>query len=146
MTASIRGMPYAAARTTDCGVAADTDPRRHHPGLGGREDRLVLQRRAHGALPGHRLLGLERGEEVELLGEQPVVVGELVAEQPERLDERAAAELDLGTAVRERGERREALVDPDRVVGGEHRDTGAEPDPLGLPGDRGEHDVGREIA
>ena len=34
------------------------------------------------------------------------------------------------------------MVDPDRVVGGEHGDAGAEADPLGPAGDRSQHDVG----
>ena len=86
---------------------------------------------------------LERGEEVELLGEEPVVVAQVEAEEAEGLDEGAASELDLGAAARHGVEGGEALVDPDRVVGGQHGDAGAEADPLGLAGDRGEHDVGR---
>ena len=35
----------------------------------------------------------------------------------------------------------EALEDPHRIVRAEHGDRGAEPDPLGPAGDRGEHDL-----
>ena len=93
--------------------------------------------------PRDRLLGLERGEEVELLGEEPVVVVEGEPEEAEGLDERAAAELHLGPSRRHRVEGGEALVDPDRVVRAEHGHPRAEPDPSGLPGDRGQHHVGR---
>ena len=68
---------------------------------------------------------------------------EVVAEQRERLGERAAAEDDLGAAVRRGVERRESLEDAHRVVGAEHRDGGAEADAAGAPGDGREHDLGR---
>ncbi len=69
-----------------------------------------------------------RREERELLLEQVVVVVERVAEERERLGERAAAEDHLGAAVGDGVEGGEALVDADRVVGAEHGDGGAEPD------------------
>ena len=72
-----------------------------------------------------------------------VVVVERIAEQRERLGERAAAEDHLGAAVGDRVEGGEALVDADRVVGAEDGDGRAEPDPLGAAGDRREHDFGR---
>ena len=49
----------------------------------------------------------------------------------------------LGAPVRHGVERGEALEDADRVVGAEHGDRGAEADPLGAPGDGGQHDLGR---
>ena len=56
-------------------------------------------------------------QQVELLGEQLVVVVEVVAEQREGLDERAAPGHDLGAPARQQIERRELLIDPHRIVG-----------------------------
>ena len=112
-----------------------------------RVDAQAVERRAHGALPADGLAGAvgvpERGEERELLLEEVVVVVERVAEEGERLGERAAAEDHLGAAVRDGVEGGEALVDADRVVGAEDRDGGAEVDALGAAGDRGEDDLRR---
>src|SRR5690606_32938965 len=94
------------------GRAADRDPGGQPAGLGRGIDLLALDRRSDRALPGHRLLALQSGEEVELLGEEAVVVGELEPEQRERLDERTAAQLHLGAAAGDGVEGREALVDP----------------------------------
>ena len=85
----------------------------------------------------------QREQELELLLEEVVVVAEVVAEERERLDERAAAGHDLGAAAREQVERREVLEDAHRVVGAEHADGAREPDPLRALGARGEHDGGR---
>src|SRR5262249_46450612 len=63
-------------------------------------DALVVERRPDGALPADRLVAQEMSENIELLLEQPFVVGELVTEQWKRLDEGAAADGDLGAAVR----------------------------------------------
>ena len=82
----------------------------------------------------------EREQQLELLGEQLVVVVEVVAEERERLDERAAAGHDLGAAAREQVERREVLEDAHRVVGAEDGDGARQPDPLRARGGRGEHD------
>ena len=55
---------------------------------------------------------LAHGEQqLELLGEELVVVAQVVAEERERLDERAAARHDLGAAAGEQVERREVLED-----------------------------------
>ncbi|MEU3269791.1 hypothetical protein ABZ639_03035 [Saccharomonospora sp. NPDC006951] len=53
----------------------------------------MFGRGAHGAGPGDRLLVEEPDEQVELFLEERVVVGEVVAEQGERLGERAAGGL-----------------------------------------------------
>ena len=59
-------------------------------------------------------------QEVELLGEELVVVGKVVAEERERLDERAATGHDLGATAGEQVERRELLEDAHRIVRAEH--------------------------
>src|SRR5205085_585083 len=84
---------------------------------------------------------LEQPEE--LLLEEAVVVAELVAEERERLDERAAAGHDLRPAVREQVDGRELLVDADRVVGAEDADGARQADALRARGRGGEDDRGR---
>ena len=79
-------------------------------------------------------------EERELLLEQVLVVLERVAEERERLGERAAAEDHLGAAVGEGVQGGEALVDADGVVGAQHRHRGAQADPGGAGGDGGQED------
>ena len=82
-------------------------------------------------------------QQVELLSEQCVVVGEVVAEERKRLDERAAPGHDLGAAVRDQVDRRELLEDPDGVVGAQHADRARQSQPRRPRGDRGERDRGR---
>src|SRR5262249_32649851 len=66
---------------------------------------------------------------------------EVVAEQRERFDARPAAEDDLGPAAGDGVQRGVPLVHPDRIVGTQHGDGGAEVDPLGARRDRREHHV-----
>ena len=122
MMASASGRPSMPARTTDCGVpptAIQTGSGSWHRA---RIDAEVVDRRAR-CLPDQvtcsRFAELE--QQVELLGEQLVVVVEVVAEQRERLDERAAPGHDLGAAAGEQVERRELLEDPHRIVRGQTR-------------------------
>ena len=75
-----------------------------------------VQRSARRALPRDWLLLQELREQVELLLEQHLVVAQVVAEERERFDERAATEDHLGAAVRDGIQRREPLVEPNRVV------------------------------
>ena len=92
------------------------------------------------ARPGDALGVAQPQQQVELLGEQLVVVVEVVAEERERLDERAAAGHDLGAAAGEQVEGGEVLEDAHRVVRAEHRHRAGQPDALGALGGRGEHD------
>ena len=94
------------------------------------------------AAPDRVLLLTKLQEQLELLREQLVVVVEVVAEEQEGLDERAAARHDLGAAVGEEVERRELLEDADGVVRAEHRHGARQPDATrarrdGREGDRG---------
>ena len=66
-----------------------------------------------------------------------------MAEERERLDERAPSRHDLRPAAGEQVERREVLEDADRVVGAEHGHGAREADPLRALCPRGEHDRGR---
>ena len=72
------------------------------------------------ARPGDALGLAQREQQVELLGEELVVVVEVVAEEREGLDERAAAGHDLGAPAGEQVERREVLEDAHGVVRAEH--------------------------
>ena len=65
----------------------------------------------------------------ELPFEQLVVVAEVVPEQRERLDERAAADHDLRSAFRDEVDGRELLEHADRVVRAEDGHGAREPDP-----------------
>ena len=78
-----------------------------------------------------------------MLGEQLVVVVEVVAEERKRLDERPAAGHDLGAPAGQQIDRGEVLKDADRVVGRQDRDRARQPDALGAHGGRAQHDGGR---
>ena len=142
MIASISEKPDVAARIDRLRAAADTDPGREGSVLGVRHDVLVVQRCAGLALPGDRSALEQLGEEVRLLLEEVLVVGEVVAEQRERLDAGASSEDDLCPATGDGVERGVALEHPDRVVRAQHRDGRAEANPVRTRGDRGEHHVG----
>src|SRR5205085_2011665 len=70
-------------------------------------------------------------EQVELLGEQLVVVVQIEAEQRERLDERPPAGHDLDPAAGDQVDGGVLLEDPDRVLRREDGDRAGQPDPLG---------------
>jgi hypothetical protein len=59
----------------------------------------------------------ELDQELELLGEELVIPVEIVAEERERLDKRAAPGHDLRPALAQVVERGELLEDADRIVG-----------------------------
>ena len=61
-------------------------------------------------------------QQVELLREQGVIILELQAEQRERLDERAAADHELGAAAGKQIQRGKLLEDPHGVRGTQDRD------------------------
>ena len=131
MIANASGRPSAPARAIDCGVP----PTAIHTGSGilqrARIDAEVFQRRAQPPLPSHALVGADGEQQLELLGEQFVVVVEVVAEQREQLDERAAPRHDLGATAGEQVERGVLLVDAHRIVGTQHGDGARQADGLG---------------
>jgi hypothetical protein len=85
-------------------------------------------------------VAVEAQEQVELLAEEFVVVGEVVAEERERFGVGAAAGGDLGAAAEDEVDRGEVLEHLDRVGRREHGDGAGEPDPFGGLGDGGEDD------
>ena len=125
------------------GAAADADPGRDVSRGDRRAHELVVERRPELPRPGHGLLAQQAHEQVELLLEQLLVVGEVEAEERERVGQRAAADDQLCAAVRDGVERGEVGVEAHRVLRAQHGDGGAEPDPFGAAGDRGEDDRGR---
>ena len=143
MIASAIGRPSAPARTTDCGVPPTATQTGSGSCTRARVHALAVERRPVAAGPGD-VLGLAQLEqELELLGEQLVVVVEVVAEQREGLDERAAAGHDLGAPAGQQVERREVLEDADGVVGADDAHRARQPDPLRARGRGGEDDRGR---
>ena len=89
------------------------------------------------AAPDDLGLGPDGEEQVELLGEQLVVIFKVVAEQRKGLDERAAPGHDLRPAAREEIEGGELLIDADRIVRRQHRDRAREANAFGARGCRG---------
>src|SRR5918994_1852055 len=83
----------------------------------------VLERRAVLARPRDALGIAHFQQQLEFLGEQLVVVAQVVTEQRERLDERAAAGHDLRAAVRDEIERGEVLEDAYGIVRAQNRDS-----------------------
>ena len=140
MMASASGRPSEPARTSEFG----DPPTATQTGSGSCAGRgytpAAVERGAVTARPGDPLRLAELEQQRELLGEQLVVVVEVVAEERERLDERAAPHHDLGAAAGQQVDRGEVLEDPDRVVRAEHGHRAREPDPLGARRDRRQGD------
>src|SRR5260370_41811612 len=107
----------------------------------GRTEVLVGERRAELARPGDGLVSQQAREQVELLLEQVLVVVEVVPEERERLNQRAAAGDQLGPAIRHRVEGRKLGVHPNGVLGAQDGDGSAEPYAFGSAGNRGQDDA-----
>ena len=84
-------------------------------------------------------------EQPQLLLEDLFVIAEVVAKQRKRLDRRTTPEDQLRAPAGDGVQRREVVVQADRILGREHGHRGAEPDPLGPPGDRRKYHVRRRI-
>ena len=106
-------------------------------------DALTGEGGAVAARPRDVLLLAEPEQQFELLGEQRVVVAEVVAEEGEGLDERPAADHDLRAPAGQEIHGRVLLEHADRVVGAEHGDGAGQPDALRTRGDRRQHHGGR---
>ena len=122
MIATIRGSPSAPARAKDGGLpptpsqigqrilhwsGIDALSRQGGPVLPGPVDVLVLP---------------DVEEQIELLGEERVIVVQLEPEQGKRLDERTPAHHHLRPALRQQVERGELLEHPHRVGRAQDRD------------------------
>ena len=82
----------------------------------GRTEVLVGERRAELARPSYGLVSQQAREQVELLLEEVLVIVEVVTEEGESLNQRAAAGDQLGPAVRHRVEGRKLGVHPNGVL------------------------------
>ena len=140
MIAIVSGRPSVPGADDRLGRAADGDPHGQRVLDGPRVDALAVERRAMAAGPGDVHLLADRQQQLELLGVEVVVVAQVLAEERERLGERAAPGHDLRAAAGEQVDGRELLEDAHRVVGAEHRDGAGEADPLGDRRARAEHD------
>ena len=94
--------------------AADGDPDRQLVLIRARIDAAIVDRRTQIARPADPFVFAQRQQQLELFGEQRVVVAEVVAEQREGFDERAAPRHDLGATARQQVEGGELLEDADR--------------------------------
>ena len=83
----------------------------------------------------------ELGEQAGLLLEELLVVGQVVAEERERVDAGASSEDDLCPPAGDGVERGVALKHPDRIVRAQYRDGRPEMDAGGARSDRAEHHV-----
>ena len=108
-----------------CAADAEEDGQRRL--VRARVHALSRERGAMAARPMHAGLGAHFQQEIELFGEELVVVFQVVAEERVRLDERAAAGDDFRPALRDEIDRRELLVDAHRVVRTEHGHSAVEP-------------------
>ena len=122
---------------------ADANPGPQRAVLDRRVHRCARDRRARGPVPRHRSGLAQLGEEPQPVLEQFLIARQVEAEERVRLGERAAAEDDLGAAVRQGVDGREALKDAHRVVGAEYGDRRSEQDARRPAGDRAQHDLGR---
>ncbi|CDN44391.1 hypothetical protein BN871_EU_00060 [Paenibacillus sp. P22] len=126
-------------------VAPGSDPDRqrllHRP----RVHALVVDGRAMAAWPAHFFRLPDVQQQLQLLVEQLVVIIQAVAEQGERLDERAPPRHDFGTSVRKAVESGKLLVDADGIVRGQNRDGAGQADLLSQGRRSGKHD-GRSAA
>ena len=144
MIASMSENPYRAARTDRLRAAADADPDREGPGLQMRHDVLVREGSPGRPVPGDRPTLQQCGEELRLLLEQPLVVGQVVAEERERLGARATPEDDLRPSTGQSMQGGVALEHADRIVRAEDGDGRTEMDARRARRDRSQdHVAGR---
>ena len=142
MIAIVNGSPSVPARTTDCGEPPTATQIGSGSCTGRGHTPASLERRAMAPGPRHARLLAKLQQQLELLGVQLVVVVEVVAEQREGLDERAASGHDLRAPVRQQVDLGEVLEDAHGVGGAEDGDGARKTDALG-PHRRGAQHDGR---
>ena len=94
-------------------------------------------------MPGDRSAPEQLGEEIDLFLEEVLVVGEVVAEERERLDAGASSEDDFRPTARDCIERGVALEHADGIVRAQYGDRRPDADAGRACGDCGEHYVAR---
>ena len=102
-------------------------------------DAASVDRRAQPPRPGDAFAFAQLQEQVELFGEEVVVVLEVVAEEREGFDEGAASGHDLGAAARKQVDGGESLEHADGIVGAQDADGTGEADIPGAHGGRAQH-------
>lgn len=90
-----------------------------------------MKRGTEATLPGDAFGGVQPGQQVDLFGEQVVVVLQVKAKQLEGFDEGAATGDDLGTAIGEHIQRGELLEDAHRIGGAQNGGGAGETDVFG---------------
>ena len=105
----------------------------------------VVQGAAVTARPGDPFLAHQAHEQVELLFEQPVILADVVSEQRERVDGGCPSQDELGAPVGDPVDGGELLIQPYRVLRGQHGDGGTEVDRRGRLGCRGEQHGGCRV-
>ena len=105
-------------------------------------DRGVVQWRAEFSLPGNWLAVAQGQQQIKLLGEELVVVGQGVAEQGKGLGERASAYHQLSASIRQQVEGDEVLEHAYRIGRAEHDDGTGELDRCCASGDGRKNDFG----
>ncbi len=111
---------------------ADGQDRLHGPG----PYTLACQRGPVPAAPVHLDLVAQMQQEIQLLGEELIVVAHIETEERVGFRKRAATHDDLGTSVRDQVQGGKLLEDADRIVRAEHRDRAGETDTLRARGCR----------
>ena len=86
-----------------------------------------MQGRTKATLPGDAVGCIEPQEEIELFGEQRILIRQVIAEQRKRLREYATTGNDLGPPAREQVDRGKILEHPHRVGGGQDRHRAGQP-------------------
>src|SRR5258708_33690236 len=102
-------------------AAPDTHPCREVSCWEGRTHVLVDERCSDGAGPGHRLVADQSHEQVKLLLEEGLVVGEVEPEQRKGVGQRTTTDDELRSAVRHRVEGRKLGIYSHRVLRAQDR-------------------------
>jgi hypothetical protein len=145
MIATISGSPSAPARANDCGVPPTPSQigSGFCSGLG--VDALTGQRRPKAAGPMHVFALTDCQEQIELLGEERVIVLQPKAKERERLDGRAAADHHFRAALRQQIEGRELLKHADGIGRAQDRHRARETDAARSGGGCGQNDGRRRV-
>ena len=125
--------PEGSGADEGLGCSADADPDRERVLQRSGEDALAGERWAVPSGPRDLRLFADAQQEVELLGEQRVVVGEIEPEQRKGLGERAAADDEVDPALGDQIEGRELLEEPYGIACAEDGHGAVETD-RGRPG------------
>jgi hypothetical protein len=137
------GQPQQPGAHGGLRIAARSQPDRKPAPVRPGNDHGPVEGRAVPARPGHGAGLVDGQQQVELFRVELVIVVEAVPEERERLGGGAPAGRDFRPPVGHGVERRELLVDPDRIRGAQDRDRAGKGDALRDRGRRRQDDRGR---